>query len=275
MEMQNTVRYEELRQKRKAALAERSPRQVGAEKAAAALRWVYAWGWSSPSVIDAWASPGRRGLARRLVRQDLLRAVPTPGGRGVKGSPAEVLLLTPAGVAEVEALLPEADLLPYPLPADRLIRWDQLRHDALVQTWTARRLADRTIDGYVTPRQISGRPSATQVKEPDAVWRWPGVGAVGVELELTAKRDRELHQAALALLRAVHPATENRAGGPYDAAVILSHSDAILGRWRRCLTPGARLPTYERDASRHWKVGGSVTVPGWAADRVIYQRVTL
>jgi hypothetical protein len=178
-------------------------------------------------------------------------------------------------VAEVEAVLPAAEVLPYPSAADRLIPWHQLRHDSLVQLWTARRLGDGTITGYVTPRQMAGRPSGAGEKQPDACWRWPGVGAVAVELELTAKREREQAQAALALLRAIRPKTATDAGGGYDAAVILSHSPAILDRWRRSLTPGETLPTYQRDASRHWRRAGERKVPEWVRDRVILQRVEL
>lgn len=264
-----------LRERREAALAGCSPRAVGAMKDAAALAWVYRWGWSSASVIDAHASPGRRGVAARLVRRGLLVATPSPSGRGVKGAPAEVLTLTPDGVAEVEAVLPPAEVLPYPTAADRTIPWQQLRHDALVQLWTARRLGQGVITGYVTPRQMAGRPSGAGEKQPDACWRHPTLGAVAVELELTAKREREQAQAALALLRAIRPKTATDAGGGYDAAVILSHSPAILDRWRRSLTPGETLPTYERDASRHWRRAGSRTVPDWVRDRVILQRVEL
>lgn len=264
-----------LRERREAALAGRSPRAVGAAKDSAALTWVYAWGWSSASVIDAHASPGRRGVAARLVRRGLLAATPSPSGRGVRGAPAEVLTLTPDGVAEVEAVLPEAEVIPYPTQADRTIPWHQLRHDTLVQLWTARRLHDGTITGYVTPRQMAGRPSGAGEKQPDAVWRHPTLGAVAVELELTAKREREQAQAALALLRAIRPKTATDAGGGYDAAVILSHSPAILARWRRSLTPGETLPTYERDASRHWRRAGSRTVPDWARGRVVFDQVAL
>lgn len=270
--VQSAVR---LRERREAALAGRSPRAVGAIKDAAALAWVYRWGWSSASVIDAHASPGRRGVAARLVRRGLLVATPSPSGRGVRGAPAEVLTLTPDGVAEVEAVLPDAEVIPYPTQADRLIPWHQLRHDSLVQLWTARRLGDGTISGYVTPRQLAGRPSGAGIKQPDAVWRHARLGAVMVELELTAKREREQSQAAHALLRAIKPATATSPGGGYDAAVILSHSSAILARWRKSLAPGATIPTYERDQSRHWKRSGNLTVPDWTRGRVVFEQVTL
>lgn len=271
-----TEHMQALRAAREAALAGRTTREVGREKDLEALRWVYRWGWSSPSIVDMVASPGRRGVCARLRRRGLLVAHPTPSGGGIKGVPAEVVLLTEDGVAEVEAELPESAILPYPGSDGRAVPWHQLRHDCLVQLWTARKLSSGTISGYSTPRELMGRPSAAAVKQPDAVWRLASGGlAVGVELELTAKKDRELNQAALAILQAVHPGSEAKAKGPYDAVAILSHSQALLDRYRRLLTPGATITRYERSPDRHYKPAGTVKVPDWARGRVLLEKVAL
>lgn len=258
----------------RAALAGRSPRQAGRDKERAALRWIYRWGWSSPAVVDLVASPGRRGLAARLVRKGLADGHPAPGGGGIKGTPTSVLTLTETGVSEVEAVLPDRLITPYPSAPERTIPWHQLRHDALVQLWTARRLADGLITEYTPPRELSAR-SVSGVKQPDAVWRTAGGLAVAVELELTAKKDRELHQAVAAIVDSVHPGSERRPKGPYDAVAILSHSPAILARYRSLLAPGARIPTYERDPSRHWRAAGHRTVPEWISGRVVLELVEL
>lgn len=256
------------------ALAGRTTREVGRAKDLKAANWIYRWGWSSPSVVDMVASPGRRGVAARLVKKGWAVRHPTPQGSGQKGVPAEVLVLTPDGVAEVEAELNEAQLLPYPTKPDQAIPWHQLRHDGLVQLWTARKLAAEQIIGYVTPREMTGRPSGSGVKQPDAVWRKDKL-ALAVELELTAKKERELHQAVLAILQAVHPGNETKQKGPYDAVAILSHSAAILDRYRRLLKPGATITTYQRDAARHWKASGQAKVPDWIGGRVLLEKVEL
>lgn len=259
-----------LHERARAALAGRSSREVGRKKDLAAARWIYRWGWSSPSTVDLVASPGRRGIAARLVKKGWAVRHPTPQGGGQKGVAAEVLVLTPDGVAEVEAELAESALLPYPARPDQAIPWHQLRHDGLVQLWTARKIAAGQIVEYRTPRELAAR-SSPGVKQPDAVWVWRRDGlTLAVELELTAKRDRELHQAVLAILRAVHPES-----GPYDTAAILSHSPAILDRYRRLLRPGAPITTYTRDAARHWRASGQVRVPDWAAGRVLLEQVAL
>jgi hypothetical protein len=194
---------------------------------------------------------------------------------GVKGIPHQILTLTPDGVAEVETDLDEADLLPYPVQGARLIAWRQLRHDMLVQRWTAQKLAAGKIRDYQTPREIAERSEAG-VKQPDAVWILPKGARVAVEAELTAKFARELDQALLGILRGVMPASGNQPGGPYDLAAILSHSPGLLERYRRALTPGATIAKYERNSARHWvATGKTVVVPAWALERVMFERVTL
>lgn len=267
---------ENARAKLAEALAGRTSREVGRAKDLEGLRWIYRWGCSSPSIVDMVASPTRRGIAARLVKKGLAAKHPTPNGSGLKGVPAEVIVLTQDGVMEVEADLTEAQLLPYPTNPDQAIPWNQLRHDCLVQLWTARKIAAGTITAYSTPRELMGRPSGNGVKQPDAVWRLAAGGlAVAVELELTAKRDRELHQAALAILQAVHPGSDTKAKGPFDAVAILSNSEAILERYRRLLRPGAAITTYERDAARHWKPKGQIKCPEWVRGRVILEKVAL
>lgn len=256
------------------ALAGRSPRQAGKEKELAGLRWIYRWGWAPPATVDLVASPGRRGLAARLVKKGLATSHPAPGGGGVKGSPASVLTLTETGVSETEAVLPERLITPYPTAPERTIPWHQLRHDSLVQLWTARHLQDGRITEYAPPRELAAR-SVSGVKQPDALWRSASGLAVAVELEMTAKKERELHQAALAILAAVHPGSETRPKGPYDVVAIISHSPAILERYRKLLAPGAKIQKYERDLSRHWRPAGQVAVPEWITGRVTLERIEL
>lgn len=259
---------------RRLAEAGKTSREIGTARRIEALRWLYRWGWSTPTIVDLIAGGSRRGLCTRLEKQGLVKTHPTPSGGGVKGVPASVVVLTADGVTETEAQLADAQILPYPTHPDRTIPWHQLRHDVLVQLWTARRLTENKIDGYVTPREMLGRPSASLAKQPDATWRM-GYQAVAVELELTAKRDRELHQAALAIVKAVHPGSERNPKGPFDAVAVLSHSSAILDRYRRLLSPGATITLYQRDKSRHWKPSGQAKVPDWITGRILLQKVEL
>lgn len=263
----------------RAKLAGRSPRAVGREKDAAALAWVYRWGWSAAGIVDAVASPGRRGVASRLVKKGLLDAHDCEAAGGVKGIPHQVVTLTPDGVAEVEADLGEAELLPYPPNGAKLIAWRQLRHDMLVQNWTARKMNAGNLIGYLTPRQISERSEAS-IKQPDAVWIMQGQQGmrlrVAIECELTAKFGRELDQSLTALLRSVVPKTEGQSGGPYDLAIILSHSPGLIDRYKRTLKPGGIIRKWERNAARHWQPsGGTLQIPEWSLTRILFERVQL
>lgn len=264
----------------KAKMAGRSPRAVGQEKDNLALRWVYRWGWSAAGIVDAIASPGRRGVASRLVKKGLLEAHDCEAAGGVKGIPHQVVTLTLDGVAEVEADLNEAELLPYPSNSAKLIAWKQLRHDMLVQRWTAQKLDAGKIVGYLTPRQISER-SELSIKQPDAVWIIQGQQGmrlrVAIECELTAKFGRELDQALIALLRSVAPKNqEGKGGGPYDLAIMLSHSPGLLDRYKQAVMPGKTIKKWERNAARQWQPSGETTqVPNWSLSRILFEKVEL
>lgn len=259
----------------RAKLAGRSPRAVGREKDAAALAWVYRWGWSAAGIVDAVASPGRRGVASRLVKKGLLDAHDCEAAGGVKGIPHQVVTLTPDGVAEVEADLSEAELLPYPVQGSKIIAWKQLRHDMLVQNWTAKRMTAESIIGYQTPRQIAARSEAN-IKQPDAIWVLPGGKKAAIECELTAKFNRELDQALIALLRSVVPKNDAGKGGPYDLAIIISHSQGLLARYKKSLTPGGTIRKWERTQNRQWQPsGGTLEVPQWSLTRILFEKVEL
>lgn len=265
------------REAAKAALQGRTTRQAGRDKDLCALNWIYRWGWSTLGIVDLIASPGRRGVAARLVKRGWLSSHPTTAGVGIKGVPLEVVVLTQDGVSEVESDLSESDLIPYSSKPELTIPWHQLRHDCLVQLWTARRLAAKKIKSFSTPREISSQ-SLSGIKQPDAIWTISANAknmSIAVELELTAKKDRELDQTILALLKAVQPEIGSALPGPYDAVVLLSHSQAILDRYRRVLSSGAPLTIYERDSSRHWKASGTTKVPDWTKGRFFFEKVDL
>jgi hypothetical protein len=150
----------------------------------------------------------------------------------------------------------------------------------LVQRWTAQKLNAGKIVSYLTPRQISERSEAS-IKQPDAVWIMQGQQGmqirVAIECELTAKFGRELDQALTALLHSVMPKdNEGKAGGPYDLAIIISHSPGLLARYKRTLMPGAIIKKWERNTARQWQLsGGTLQVPKWSLNRILFEKVDL
>jgi len=188
------------RQTARRKLAGTTPRARGLQKTLAALRWVYAWGWSAPEILSRVAGDSARRLSARLEKAGLLAAHPTPSG-GLYGMPQKVMVLTRQGVELIEADLDDSDLLGYPSDGERLVAWHQLRHDLLVQRFTVDRLVSEKISGYLSPRQFAAR-SASGVKQPDAVWLQEDGSRLAIEVELTAKRGREFDTTIKAIVDA-------------------------------------------------------------------------
>jgi hypothetical protein len=249
-----------------AALGDKSSRQVGKEKDLSALFWVYAWGWSSPSVVDFYASPNRRGIAARLVKKGFLSEHVTNSGK-IKGTPDKVLTLTRDGISEVEAFLTEDQLLNYPSQCEKIIAWNHLRHDLLTQKYTAQALANGTITGYLTPRQTAQK-SDKNTKQHDVIWILKDNKKIGVEVELSAKWDRDLDDF---VRKCIFSASKN---GQVNAIGILSHSPAIIERYRSALKIGASYQIWEKNTSGKWYVKQTRTVPEWFSN-VIFRKIEL
>lgn len=250
-----------------------NPRKRGREKDLAALLWVYRWGWSSSSIINAIASPSRAVVAARLVRGGALETLFVEHAGGIADVPANVLVLTPDGVELAESQLNEDGFIGYPRDPRRLIVWRQLRHDLIVQRATARQLNAGRINAFITPRELAAQ-SQFAIKQPDVVWIKNDL-KIAVELELTAKVGREFHQTIYALLQSVFPGdpkTKTK-GGPWDVVLIASNSKAILGRYRAALTPGAQLQRYERDSQKRWYASRIMQIPDWAGTKFQFYEI--
>ena len=257
-----------LMQSRDKALAGRSPRQAGLEKARQALDWVYRWGYSSASVLDSLSGAKRRGLSARLVKQGLLKSTRTESGGAVKGVPQAILTLTPLGLSDVERW--RESLLPYELDAYRY-RQDQLRHYMLAQMATAKGLADGRLGGFATEKELAER-SAAGVKQPDVLWYLPGGNTIGVEVELSAKWGRDLDMFVLACLNAIQ---RDNDGVPtrFNQVAVASDSPAILKRYKAAFAPGATYGLWQKDARSRWEKVGTRQVPQWAKERMQWQQL--
>lgn len=250
-----------------AAMNGKSSRQVGKDKDMAALLWVYKWGWSSASVLDSFASPNRRGVAARLVKKGLLEKHAADGG-GLKGVPVDILTLTQDGVAEVETSITEAELLPYPRRGDRLIIWRQVRHDLLSQRYTAIRMVEKKITDYQTPRMIAAKSDAN-TKQPDAVWVMEDGKKMAVELELSAKYDRDLDEFCHKVIWSLSDQ------GNYAFVGILSQSAAIRSRYKAKLTAGEKYNIWQKGNDGRYRIEKQKTVPDWVKGKILVIEVAL
>lgn len=269
--METSERIEKLQAARRERLGDRSPRQVGAEKAMAALLWVYRWGWASPTTIGLVGDDNQAGLAARLVRRGFLTKTRTESGGGQRDVPAYMLTLTELGLHEVERSFSDPDeLMPYPIDPYR-INQALLRHDHMAQTATAKALASGAITGYKTERELRQR-SQDAWKQPDVVWL-QGAERIAVEVELSAKWERDLDQFVRSCIYAM---AKGQNGEPprFQRVALVSDAPAIVTRYKRAFAPGASYGIWKRDEkSRHWKQENTAKVPDWVAGKMLWKLV--
>lgn len=258
---------EKLQAARAAKLGGTSPRQRGAEKAATVLRWIYLWGWCSPSLAARLAGDPKSGVATRLEKSRLVTRTRTESGGGIRSIPRQILTLTENGLEEVtRRLASEADLLEYDLDPFR-VRQDTLRHDQVMQEATFRALQASLIEGYLTPRQLN-RGSKKDAKEPDAIWIHKSGHRQAVEVELSAKFGRRLDEFVRKTLIGIRD-------GLFDSAVIVSDSPGLLQRYNGAFAPGSKYSIWDQDASRHWTMTETRLVPEAFRDKVVCQLIDI
>jgi len=230
----------------------KSTRQVGNEKNFSAMLWVYKWGFSSASVIDFFVNPNRRGVCSRLLKQGFFANHEMDGG-GLKGVPLQLITLTQDGVAKVESMLSENQLLQYPTSGEKLINQQKIRHDILMQRYTVEALNGKKITDFLTPRQTAQKSDKNR-KEHDAIWILQNDEKLGVELELTAKWERDLDDFVRKCVLSVAKKQVDKIG-------ILSPSQAIIDRYKFALKKGANYHIWEKNDAGRWRIEATPKVP--------------
>lgn len=263
------TRKNEQTEKIRLALAGRSPRQVGEEKAFKALSWVYKWGWSSSKVLGLLCNDNQNGLAARLVKRGFLIKTRTESGGGCRDIPAFIFTLTEQGIAEVERhLKAETDLLEYDTNPLK-IKQTLLRHDNLAQFITANSLIKENISDFLTPALIK-KKSESGVKQPDVIWLNNGK-KYAVEVELTGKWQRNLDMFILAVLTSLLPRKDGET--LYDKYFIVSDSEAILSRYKTAFKPGTVHDSWQKNTTRHWVKNGTFTVPNNIEGKLAWRKI--
>lgn len=210
-------------------------RALGEDLTRRALLWIWRWGWASPSTIDYLTLDGeRRGKAARLESRGLLKAF-KPGSYS-PDSPRKVLRLTDAGVQELARLHPDLDLSLSDIP----VRWSQLRHDYVVQNLVAESVIKKEARYFSGPELASKQKDWPKV--PDAV-----IEDAVIEVELSIKKEGELHRAAYGLLKLAAKGRTIR---------IYSTQRPILKAYSSLLREGARINRYVKNSDRTWSQTG-------------------
>lgn len=263
-----------LQKGRRAALEDGlTPQQVGKEKAAMALDWIYRFGWASPTMLDAVSGTERGALAAKLVRKGLLLRERTPSGGSLADVPAYVLMLTELGVSEVmREIDDEKDVYPYAPRYQPAL----LRHDYIVQRLTQSALAEQKIRRFKPDRLLRLDADGTSAKVPDVEWFW-GLRRVFVEVELSAKFARELDEfirkTGDQLDAADKAAKAANSSAPPAVVLIVSDSKGLLTRYAKHFAPGATAGVWNRNESGHWIRTGSWEVPAWMSERVLFRHI--
>ncbi|MFN3958241.1 MAG: hypothetical protein ACK4Q6_12130 [Tepidimonas ignava] len=218
----------------------RSPREVGAERAKAALAWLRRWGWSSPAVLDALTRSTRRGLAARLERAKMAEAIEIDFySIAIAPLPKKLVKLTEMGQQVAETFCSNVKTIYEDIARPKP---QQLLHDIKVQEIAAKYVAKGAELVYSAPELNKFVKSG---KIPDAVIEIDGK-RTAIELELSKKRDDEFYFGIEALC-------ESLKNKRFDSYVIYCSSTSIADRYKKTLIPDMIIDRYVRAENRHLK----------------------
>lgn len=218
----------------------RSPREVGAERAKAALAWLRRWGWSSPAVLDALTRSTRRGLAARLERAKMAEAIEIDFfSIAIAPLPKKLVKLTEMGQQVAETFCSNVKTIYEDIARPKP---QQLLHDVKVQEIAAKYVAEGAELIYSGPELQRFVKSG---KIPDAVVSLDGK-KLAIELELTKKRDDEFYFGIEALCKSLE-------SKKFDSYIIFCGSASIKERYRSALVANNMIDRYVRAENRHLK----------------------
>lgn len=253
----------------RAALADRlgdlSPVAAGRVRAGRALEWIYRFGWASPTTIETLVGTERSGLANRLAKNGKVVITKTTSGVTTKFVPGRFLTLTKSGLEDVERL--RENLLPYNLDPSR-VNQSNLRHDEMAQRVTVQNLVNGSIFGYFSEKELIEK-FADGIKHPDVVWVMPTGKRMSIEIELTAKWERDLDVFVRSTLLSL--ASTEKEPARFDFCCVVSDSPAIIKRYQEAFKPGARYFVWGKGDDKRWARSQERKVPDWAAQKVIWK----
>lgn len=257
---------EQFYKSRNKVLVNKSTQERGFEKLILALNWVYRWGYSFPSVLDQVGNVKARGLSAKLVKQGLLKSTKTALSAGFQGVPNQMLTLTDEGVRIVENHVD----LQYAYETDPYrIRQDQLRHYFITQSVTMRAINQLKVEAYETEKEYANF-SENGVKQPDVIWIAQDGKRFGIEVELTGKWDRKLHQFIYSSIAALKKNVDGVSA--LDYIIIYGESDALIKRYKESFLPGQTHARWIKNNRGYWQQDSKFAVPEWSSGKVICKK---
>jgi len=207
-------------------------KERGSEKRRTVLDWVYRWGYASASTIVEASGAADRGYPQRLVKQGLIRPVPTTRCPTTK----KIFVLTVDGldIARSSSIL----WLEYPELDSRRINQANVTHNLTTQEQILRQLPN--FSGWKSDREFG--QNIEDNKRPDGALI-DGTGrAYGLEIELSGKWSRRLDQMSIRIIAGI--AKQRFAGFQ-----VLCATEAMAQRYKVVFAPGFQIPRWEPGAS--------------------------
>lgn len=241
-----------------------NPRQKGYENKRIIFEWIYRWGFTTSKVGQLLLERTSGGYLKRLAEKKWLESIKTESGM-----PMNYFTLSKLGLEEAER---DSDYLVKYLEIDPYkVDQKKIRHSLMAQTSTLNALKSGLITGYETERMFAHQGDKSGIKRPDVIWITKAGQRLGIEVELTAKWERDLDNFILGILRALRSNTNE--GNELSRFAVISDSKAILSRYSEAMQAGQQLAIWEKNARNHWKKQRTIEVPDWLISRVDFQLV--
>jgi len=240
----------------------KSPRQLGKESRQKVINWIYQWGYTTTNICKLLLNRTSGGYMGKLTYQKWLCETNTKSG-----FPSSYFTLAPLGLEEAER---HANSLLKYLEIDQYkVNQQKIRHDLIAQKSTLQALNSNVIVGYETEKMNFKDGDKSGKKRPDVTWITNSGLRLGIEIELSAKWDRDLDQFVLAIARALKSDGNDKPS--YNRFVIISDSPAIIKRYRAAIQPDAPLSIWTKSSRGHWEIINSIKVPTWLIHKVDFQ----
>lgn len=246
------------------ALSGKSPRALGLESKHKIINWIYRWGYTSATVGQLLLNRTSGGYLQKLANQNILVATKT-----ISGSPVCYFTLSNTGLEVAESNT--SNLYKYveidPFKVNQLT----IRHNLITQKTTFKALSSGFITEYQTERMLFANGDKLGTKKPDAVWITSTGMRIALEIELSAKWDRNLDDFILKIIRALKSSEGNI---PYvDRFIVVSDSPAIVERYKQAIQPTSSFQTWAKNSRGHWAVDKTFTIPSWLIEKVDFQLI--
>lgn len=246
------------------ASGRKSPREIGIQLRLETFEWIYRCGFTTSSVGQMLVNKTSGGYLKKLADQGWLRATKTESG-----SPLAFFTLAEKGLQEAErhsyALYRYAEIDPYK------VNQQTIRHNLIAQYSTLKALQSGHIVDYKTERMLTKQGDKLGVKRPDVMWITESGTRLGVEVELSAKWDRNLDDFILKIFRALKQREDE--SSDYDRFIIISDSAAIINRYKKAFQPNEPVSSWIKNDRAHWVIEKEYKVPTWLIDKIDFQLI--